>query len=84
MATHAQRIADLEREVAALRSELNFTAAVVDVAYAAGRESITNYRTAAPPPAALRTGPPLRLIPGGLETPEAEAEPEIEIEAGPR
>ena len=70
--------------MAALRSESQFTAAVVDVAFAAGRESITNYRAAAPPPAALRTGPPLRLIPGGLEPQDAGAEPGIEIEAGPR
>ena len=42
MATHAQRIADLECQLAELRAEFAAMTAALDAAFAAGRASITN------------------------------------------
>ncbi len=49
MAAQAQRIADLERQMAELRAEFEAVAGALDYAFAAGRASITDPRPATPP-----------------------------------
>jgi hypothetical protein len=68
MAGQAQRLADLERQVGELRIELKVTRAGLEHVFAAGRESVTNPRPAAP----------VRYL---HAVPDLEPEPELEVSA---
>jgi hypothetical protein len=48
MAGQAQRITELERQMAEFRAELKLARASLEHVFAAGRESVTNPRPAAP------------------------------------
>jgi hypothetical protein len=78
MATQAQRIDALEREVVSLRGEFAAVAAALDFVFDAGRAYQAGRTGAGGAPAHTRH---LRLVPGGLEAREAEAEPELEAGA---
>jgi hypothetical protein len=75
MAAQAQRIADLERQMAELRAEVMAAAAGLEHVFEAGRASVFGPTRDQP-----RTSH-LRLIPGGLDAPEAEVGPELEAGA---
>lgn len=75
MAAQAQRIADLERQMAELRAEVMAAAAGLEHVFEAGRASA--FSSPQPQPRI----PHLRLIPGGLATREAAAAPGLKAGA---